>query len=247
MSSMTASSRRASKAEERAAKERRQRNIAIGAAALLVVILAYEIPHTLSLSSGGGSSHKSSTAAPATPPAPSTGSSTAAESAALKAALRQAPRDVFLTQTLKGEVTFGTIPNPPGLRDPFAEKSAPEATAAPPPPKAIPVPSLPGTIVIGTPGGGRVAEKGWIVILASIPTGQGEGSAKSFVTAAKKAGVGGLLILNSSNRRPLRGGYWVVYTGPWSTLALVNQHAAQVHSLGFPTAYIRELIVYRKK
>ena len=52
-------------------------------------------------------------------------------------------------------------------------------------------------------------------------------------------------MLNSSNRRPLRGGYWVVYTGPYATLSAVTSRAGSVHSQGYPTAYIRELIVYR--
>jgi hypothetical protein len=67
------------------------------------------------------------------------------------------------------------------------------------------------------------------------------------VSAAKRAGVGSLSVLNSSNRRPLRGGYWVVYTGPFSTLAQGNSNASSVHSHGFTSAYIRQLIVYKKK
>ena len=67
------------------------------------------------------------------------------------------------------------------------------------------------------------------------------------MTSAERAGVGSLSILNSSKRRPLRGGYWVVYTGPFSTLAQVNHNASGVHARGFTSAYIRQLIVYRKK
>ena len=57
--------------------------------------------------------------------------------------------------------------------------------------------------------------------------------------------VGGVSVLNSSNRRPLRGGYWVVYTGPYSTLAAVSHRAGNIHAAGYRTAYIRELISYR--
>src|SRR5205823_10226553 len=110
----------------------------------------------------------------------------------------------------------------------------------PAPPQA-----LPEKIVIGSPGGGRVAQHGWIVILASIPTGQGRSSADSFAARANRSGIAGLSILNSSNRRPLRGGYWVVYVGPYATLAQVSARASAVHAQGYSTAYIRELIVYR--
>ena len=99
--------------------------------------------------------------------------------------------------------------------------------------------------MIGTPGGGRHASHGWIVILASIPTGEGRGSATSFAATARAKGITPVSVLNSSNRRPLRGGYWVVYTGPYATLNAVTTRAGGVHSQGYPTAYIRELIVYR--
>jgi hypothetical protein len=98
--------------------------------------------------------------------------------------------------------------------------------------------------VIGRPGGHRVATHGWIVILASIPTGSGRDAAVRFERAAR-ANVGWLSILNSSNRRPLRGGYWVVYSGPYSTLGTVSGHAGEIHAAGYRTAYIRELITYR--
>ena len=61
------------------------------------------------------------------------------------------------------------------------------------------------------------------------------------------AGIGDVSLLNSSNRRPLRGGYWVVYTGPYNTLAEVSAAANHVHSSGFATAYIRQLVVYKAK
>ena len=104
--------------------------------------------------------------------------------------------------------------------------------------------TLPKQIVIGRPGGHRVAKRGWIVILASIPTNNGRGAAVRFARGAR-GNVGGLSVLNSSNRRPLRGGYWVVYSGPYSTLATVSRRAGRVHAAGYGSAYIRELITYR--
>jgi hypothetical protein len=104
--------------------------------------------------------------------------------------------------------------------------------------------ALPKQIVIGRPGGHRVAKRGWIVILASIPTRNGRSAALSFARGARRS-VGGVSVLNSSNRRPLRGGYWVVYKGPYSTLTAVSQRAGTIHAAGYRTAYIRELISYR--
>ena len=126
-------------------------------------------------------------------------------------------------------------------RDPFATPAAPSAASIGPAPSVTS--PLPQQIVIGTPSG-KGATRGWIVILASIPTGEGRGSATSFAQVARRRGITPVSVLNSSNRRPLRGGYWVVYTGPVSTLSEVENLAAQVHANGYGTAYVRELIVY---
>src|SRR5438046_2682893 len=83
------------------------------------------------------------------------------------------------------------------------------------------------------------AERAWIVILASIPTREGQREAVRFARGAR-GNVGALSVLNSSNRRPLRGGYWVVYSGPYPTLGAVSRRAGIVHAAGYRTAYIRE-------
>ena len=52
------------------------------------------------------------------------------------------------------------------------------------PPRRPPA-ALPKQIVIGRPGGHRVAKRGWIVILASIPTNNGRGAASRFARSAR--------------------------------------------------------------
>jgi hypothetical protein len=251
MAATSTVSRRGAKAAaaERAAKERRQLYIVIGLGVLLLLVLAYELPKLLGGSSNKSSAPPATTTVPATPSvATATGSSatSAVQHAALRRAMRQSPRDVFSGSVATAPDTLGSVPNPPGLHDPFASGSSPEGAVAPAAPKP-PAPAIKGTIVIGKPGAGTVAVHGWIVILASIPTARGEAAAKSFAASAKRAGVGSPSILNSSNRRPLRGGYWVVYTGPFSTLGEVNRNATTVHGRGFTSAYIRQLIVYKQK
>jgi|SRR5579884_995649 len=220
--------RRSAYAARMEAKRRRQKVMVIVGAVVLVALFAYEIPHTLHLVRG--SSNGSPAAAPTTP------------TAAAPAPPQRIPKslhssgDPFVVKSLpNGDPGIG--PETAG-HDPFAQPSV----AATPAPAAASTP-LPGTIVLGTPGGSRHATHGWIVILASIPTGEGRAAAERFAGHAKN--VGSLQILNSSNRRPLRGGYWVVYTGPYTTLAQVSQRAASVHAAGYGSAYIRELIVYR--
>jgi hypothetical protein len=201
-----------------AAKRRRQTILLIVLAAVLAALLAWQLPKVLEQSSAS------------TP------------SAAPPAAVTATPRGANSPRRPAGGDPFGGNPLPnqdaravtAGGADPFKGGGPAVVTQQP----------IPGQIVIGRPGGHRVASHGWIVILASIPTRNGHASAVQFARRAR-ARVGSLSILNSSRRRPLRGGYWVVYSGPYPTLAAVSRRAGAIHSSGYGTAYVRELITYR--
>jgi hypothetical protein len=224
MASAAAMRRRGSANNARiAAKQRRQKILVVVLAAVLAALLAYELPQILERSSGN-----SSAAAPAAPAASS-------------------PKRVSTHGGGNGADPFAVKSLPDGDAnavgaggpDPFTRSSASSSSSA-----ASSTAAVPGRIVIGRPGGHRVAKRGWIVILASIPTRNGRQTALSFAHGARRT-VGGVSVLNSSSRRPLRGGYWVVYTGPYSTLTEVSQRAGDIHAAGYRTAYIRELISYR--
>lgn len=205
-----------------AAKERRQKISLLALTVALALVLAFELPHMLK-GSGGSSSPVSG---PGATPAHT------ARSAAKPRFGRGTGADPFAARPLPNDDARVVADGP----DPFAAPARRSAVASPP--------SLPKQLVVGRPGGHRVARHGWIVILASIPTGSGRGAAVRFSRAAR-SNVGSLSILDSSNRRPLRGGYWVVYTGPYPTLSAVSRRAGDVHAAGYRTAYIRELITYR--
>jgi hypothetical protein len=220
-----------------AAKQRRQRVIAAALGVLLIAILVYEVPKMLKLFRGS----KSPAVAAAPAPTPTAAAPNSAK--LLKALLRNAASDPFAQPSSSGgDPTAGEVAIPPGSVDPFAAQASSGSSTQTP---AVPSSPLPEQIIIGKPGAGRVPSHGWIVILASIPTGEGITAANSFASKARSRGLSPVSVLNSSNRRPLRGGYWVVYTGPYATLNAVSSRAGSVHSLGYPTAYIRELIVYR--
>jgi len=210
-----------------AAKKRRQTILVCVLAAVLVVVLAWEIPHVLKRSSGTGSS--AAPAAPTTTPTPASGH----EAKPLPGSGNGA--DPFAARSLPNGDARAVAGGP----DPFTAPAASSPSSA-----ATSSTALPKQIVIGRPGGHRVATHGWIVILASIQTRNGRGSAVRFARQARGT-VGALSVLNSSNRRPLRGGYWVVYSGPYETLHSVSQRAGDIHAAGYRTAYIRELIAYR--
>jgi hypothetical protein len=211
------------------AKERRTRIVAAVLGLLLAALLAFQLPKVL------GRSTPSSSAAPAAPGTPGTGPVTPRK---LPAILRGAGNgsDPFGARGV-GDLDPGIAAG--GGRDPFAARlSGAGAVSTPAAPSR-----LPQRIVIGTPGAHKHLVHGWIVILASIPVGRGHGSAARFARGVH--GLGSISILNSSNRRPLRGGYWVVYAGPVKTLGAVSRLASSVHSAGYRTAYIRELYRYR--
>ncbi len=218
-------SARATKAE---AKQRRQKIFVVVLAVVFALLLVYQVPRTLK----------------------TVGKSEAAPAAAAPVARTSAPPSADGAKRLPGS---GTGADPFVVRgmpngDPAAASAdrpdpftAPSATPATHTPVAAP---LPKQIVIGRPGGNRVAKKGFIVILASIPTRNGRNNAVGF---ARQAGrnVGRLSILNSSHSRPLRGGYWVVYSGPYATLGDVSKRVGAIHAAGYRTAYLRELIAYK--
>jgi hypothetical protein len=210
------------------AKQRRTRTLAIVLIVAFAALLAFQLPKTLKLVGNGDSS---SSAAPASP-----GSTGPTAPRKFSAILRGSGTgtDPFGARGV-GDGDPGIAPG--GGRDPFAARLSGSA------PVSTPAVTLPQRIVIGTPGAHKHLVHGWIVILASIPVGRGHGAAVRFAHGVQ--GLGSVSILNSSNRRPLRGGYWVVYTGPVKTLSAVSLLAGKVHSAGYRSAYIRELYRYR--
>lgn len=210
---------------------------------VLVALLALQLPKLLRSS---GSSSSTPAAVPVVPTTPAPAVPAPQASPELHALLKQPPRDVFLRPAMTVESTLGSVAPPPGLHDPFASPRSVGAVSAPAaPPAPVQTTSLPGTIVLGTPGPGKVAVQGWIVILASIPTSNGQAAAQAFAAKARQAGVASVSILDSSSRQGLRGGYWAVYTGPYENLGQVSTAATNVHAAGFGSAYIRELLVYK--
>jgi hypothetical protein len=228
MTSSAAKRRRSAYAAAAAAKERRKKILAIAGFVVFVAVMAYEVPHTLKLLN-----HSTTAALPA-PPAPAP----VRPRSIPKTLQRAGGGDPFANVSLTS--SDPAVRSSPGGRDPFAshvgQASETSATSSEP---------LPKTIVIGTPTAHGAAIRGWIVILASIPTARGQATALTFARSAERNGVSSVSVLNSSNRRPLRGGYWVAYAGPVRTVAAAEQLASSVHASGYGTAYVRQLIEYQ--
>jgi hypothetical protein len=214
-----------------AAKQRRQKVFVVVLAVVFAALLVYQVPRTLKLVGKSGSPPATAVAVPST-------AASAQASTHVAKQLRGSGNgaDPFAA---RGVSNTDSRPAAADRPDPFTAPVPATPAATAPTPAA-----LPQKIVIGRPGGNRVARHGFIVILASIPTRNGRNDAISFARGARR-NVGVLSILNSSHSRPLRGGYWVVYSGPYPTLGKVSASAGSIHAAGYRTAYIRELIAYK--
>src|SRR5262245_26461321 len=127
-----------------AAKQRRQKILVVVLLAILAALLAWEIPHLRERSRDDSSS------AAGAPPA-----------SIRQTERKQAPgggtgADPFAFKALPDGDAHAVASGGP---DPFKAGSPSSATSS--------AAALPGRIVIGQPGGHRVAARGWIVILAS--------------------------------------------------------------------------------
>jgi hypothetical protein len=226
-----------------AKKQRRQKVIAFGGLGVLAILLVIQGPRLLD--AVGGSSDPAATALPApvvaTPPPDDEASGDALRD-------MEGGGDPFAVRALaNNDPQAGVVSGPGGAKDPFAQAAAPApapvVTPQPEPKPAPAAPTLPKRIVVGTPKPGAVAKRGWIVVLASIQTRLGRTYADRFAARVEAEGLE-VSVLDSSTRKPLRSGYYVVYTGPFATLAAVQRSAAHVRAFGYRTAYVREILRY---
>lgn len=215
-------------------KQRRQKVIAFGGLGVLALLLAIQGPKMLEFFRGADT--PVAAPAPVPPAAPPT-----EEEPKSNLLLTGKGVDPFATRALPDrDPELAAVAIPAGLRDPFQQKAvtAPAPAAVPPPA------ALSGRIVLGAPSSANsVAQRGWIVVLASIRTSAGREYAEQVAASANRRGFE-VSVLDSSTRRPLRSGYFVVYTGPFDTLSAVQRSASVVRGSGYRTAYVRELLVY---
>ena len=221
-------------ADAAAKKERRKKVIAFGGLGVLAIMTFIQGPKLLDAL--GGADAAAPVAVAETPAAPAPDRRKDARALRL---LKARGTDPFVSRLLAdNDPQAGYVPAPGGTHDPFAKDAALTPAS---PPAATP---LPGKIVVGTPVPGVSARRGWIVVLASVETRLGRPFAERFAAGARGNGLGSISVLVSSTRKPLRAGYYVVYTGPFASLSAVRRSAARVQSFGYRTAYVRETLRY---
>ena len=205
-----------------AAKQRRQKILVVVLVGVLVALLAYELPKLINGS--GGNTSAVSAAPAASIPSP--------EGKRLQAAGKGA--DPFAVKSLPNGDAHAAGGGGP---DPFTKSSGSSSTSVASTPAAFPK-----QIVIGRPGGHRVAKRGWIVILASIPARNGRRA-----LCASQAPRGRVGWLSSSTRlsvdrcAAVTGSSTQVRTQRWPR----SRDARDIHAAGYRAAYIREVTTYR--
>jgi hypothetical protein len=142
------------------------------------------------------------------------------------------------TQAATGEsvpVGTGTGPVPTEPTGTNTVPSTPGTTTAstePPPPP----PPTTGTIIEWPAG-----QNGWTVVLASLPQSAGRAGALSAARKAISAGLTDVGVLNSSEFSSLHSGYYVVFSGVFSSQKEAATGLDTAKS-SYPRAYSRQIV-----
>ena len=84
-------------------------------------------------------------------------------------------------------------------------------------------------------------ESGWTVVLQSLPATNGRAFALAQARAALHGGVPDVGILESSQYSSLHPGYYVLFSGVFSSLDDANSGVTAARSHGYPRAYARRI------
>ncbi|MEZ5099176.1 MAG: zinc-ribbon domain-containing protein [Thermoleophilia bacterium] len=126
-----------------------------------------------------------------------------------------------------GTDAFPTTEPFPGLTDTEPFPVTPPSFPEPPPPAGL----------SDWPAG----TSGYTVILSSVTLAEGRPLAEQQAQSAVLSGLSGVGILESSQFSSLRPGFYVVFTGVFTTLDEAQGTLQQARSAGFPTAYTRRI------
>ena len=83
--------------------------------------------------------------------------------------------------------------------------------------------------------------RGWTIVLFSYPATTGTTAAYSTAARASRQGLPEVGVLDSARYASLHPGYYVVFTGVYSTAAEAEAALRSVHAAGFTSAYTRQI------
>ena len=125
--------------------------------------------------------------------------------------------------TVRLAPVFGTVATPP--------PTAPPTTTAPLPP--------------ATPTATKLIRwtlaNGYTLVLASVPSDNGRGTAVQIAKRALSQGLPEVGILDSKDFAGLHPGYFVVFSGVYTSNADASSHLRQAKAAGYAAAYARQV------
>lgn len=132
------------------------------------------------------------------------------------------------TPTTAPETATVTLPS-------VSTAPGPPSTPSTPPPPTTTAPA-PGSLTAWPAG-----QSGFTVVLESIPTSAGRSLALERARAASRAGLPQVGVLDSGRYSSLHPGYYVVFSGIYSSRGLAESARAAAAEKGFQLAYSREI------
>jgi hypothetical protein len=114
--------------------------------------------------------------------------------------------------------------------------TAPTVPTTPPPATTTARPPSSGGLTAWPAG-----RNGFTVVLESIPTTAGRAFAVARARAAARSGIPSVGVLNSGSFSSLHPGYFVVFSGVYSSQAAADQGRVTAAGKGYPAAYAREI------
>jgi hypothetical protein len=136
----------------------------------------------------------------------------------------------YVTGTSPFGAPASTIPPPPERTVTTPTVPLTQTGTQPTPPEQTPVPAL---ALKEWPAG----ESGWTVVLASLPTANGREFALAQARAAEHSGLQAVGIIDSSKYASLHPGYYVLFSGVYTSLDDASTAATTAHSRGYKRAY----------
>lgn len=136
--------------------------------------------------------------------------------------------------------TEGGAPHSPSTAPATATVALP-TTAGPPSTPTAPPPATTTAPAPGSLTAWPADQSGFTVVLISIPTSAGRTVAIARARAASRAGLPQVGVLESSRYSSLHPGYFVVFSGIYSSRSQAEQAREAASGRGFPLAYSREI------
>jgi hypothetical protein len=131
---------------------------------------------------------------------------------------------------------FGTVTSPisPPERTTGTQGTPTQIRTGQTPPKQTPPPA---SALKTWPAG----QSGWTVVLQSLPTSGGRGFALAQARAAEHSGLRQVGIIDSSKFTSLHPGYYVLFSGVYSSFDDASTATTTARSNGYPRAYARRI------